>query len=97
MMPTTEERPRAKRDALPEHLEWRDDGCEVAPRCLACPLPRCRFDEPGGLQTLLITARNQEVIDARRAGMAIKAISARFAISRRSVFRILQHTNERGR
>lgn len=91
-----EERTRTVRDALPEHLEWRDDGCEVAPHCLSCPLPRCRFDEPGGLRNMLNTARNQEVLYARRSGMPINAISLRFGISRRSVFRILQHTNGRG-
>ena len=97
VMPMIEERARPVRDALPEHLEWRDDGCEVAPHCLTCPLPRCRFDEPGGLRTMLSAARNQEVIDARRGGMAISAISGQFGISRRSVFRILQQANGRAR
>lgn len=23
---------------------FRDAGCEIAPSCLACPLPRCRYD-----------------------------------------------------
>lgn len=79
------------RDPLPEYLDWRDDGCEVAPRCLECPLPRCRFDEPGGLRGVLNEARDARVAQARRNGAGIDEIAARFAISRRSVFRILRH------
>ena len=39
-------RPRA--DALPEHTRYRDDGCDLFTSCLTCPLPRCRYDVPGG-------------------------------------------------
>jgi hypothetical protein len=39
---------RVRSDTLPEHLAYRDAGCELAPRCLRCPLERCRYDEPGG-------------------------------------------------
>ena len=27
------------------HFWQADDGCEVAPECTKCPLPKCRFDE----------------------------------------------------
>ena len=82
---------RPLRDALPEHLEWRDDGCEVSPHCLECPLPRCRYDEPGGLRGLLNESRNAEVLRARAGGYTVEEIATRFGISRRSVFRILRH------
>ena len=36
-------------DPRPEHVDYRDEGCELAPECLACPLPRCRHDDPGWL------------------------------------------------
>lgn len=26
---------------------YRDDGCSIAPRCLSCPLPECRYE--GGM------------------------------------------------
>ncbi len=38
--------PRVRRDALPEHADYRDTGCDLAPSCLRCPLRRCRYDEP---------------------------------------------------
>ncbi len=81
---------RLHRDALPEQLDWRDDGCEVAPACLECPLPRCRYDEPGGLRGLLNESRDAEVLQARSRGQTIGEIATRFDISRRSVFRILR-------
>lgn len=30
----------------PIKMHYRDTGCSLAPRCLECPLPRCRYDEP---------------------------------------------------
>lgn len=33
-----------RRDALPEHLTYRDTGCSLARSCLRCPLPVCRYD-----------------------------------------------------
>ena len=77
------------RDPLPEYLDWRDDGCEVAPHCLQCPLPRCRYDEPGGLRGILNESRDAEVLMARARGQTIGQIAVRFGVSRRSVFRIL--------
>lgn len=32
---------------------YTDRGCSYHPTCTTCPLPRCRHDEPGGLQALL--------------------------------------------
>lgn len=29
---------------------YPDTGCELAPRCLECTLPRCRFDTVDGKQ-----------------------------------------------
>ncbi|GEM_PF-4696346 len=30
--------------------DYPDKGCELAPRCLECTLPRCRFDTIDGKQ-----------------------------------------------
>jgi len=27
-------------------LGWVEDGCDVSPSCLDCPLPVCRYDDP---------------------------------------------------
>ena len=47
----------AETGRLPE-----DTGCEVAPKCLECPLPQCRYDDPGWFQR----HRNDERVDSQR-------------------------------
>jgi hypothetical protein len=31
---------------VPEHVAYQDTGCNLAPRCLTCPLPVCKYDSP---------------------------------------------------
>ncbi len=80
---------RARSDALPEHAQYRDDGCDIHPHCLTCPLPRCRYDEPGGLRSILIASRDKDVVMLRLQGESVDRLSSRFDLSRRTVFRIL--------
>jgi len=80
---------KVRSDALPEHLEYRDAGCELSPSCLRCPLERCRYDEPGGARKLLQGSRDTAVLLRREDGLGIDALAAEFDISRRSVFRVL--------
>jgi AraC-like DNA-binding protein len=82
-----------REDALPEHMHYRDDGCEVSPSCLRCPLPRCRYDEPGGIRSLLAESRDREIVRLRMEGWKVEDLADHFQVSRRSVFRILKrHT-----
>ena len=76
-------------DALPEHIEYRDGGCELAPSCLRCPLVRCRYDEPGGARTLFQRPRDEALRRRREEGIAIDSLAMEFGLSRRTVFRIL--------
>ena len=40
--------PGRRKEVAVEDQEFRDTGCVVAPRCLECPLPVCRFElSPG--------------------------------------------------
>ncbi len=80
---------QVRRDALPEHTQYADIGCDLHPSCLTCPLVRCRYDEPGGARRLLQGPRDQAVQRRREEGIAIDALAAEFDLSRRSVFRIL--------
>ena len=90
---TTEDRHangrKVRMDALPEYIEYRDGGCDLAPTCLRCPLARCRYDEPGGARRLLQGSRDEAVREFRGEGTGIDALAVQFGISRRSVFRIL--------
>lgn len=80
---------RVRRDALPEEIRYRDDGCDIHPQCLTCPLPRCRYDEPGGLRGLLNAYRDQQIVALRGDGAPVDQIAERYSLSRRTVFRIL--------
>lgn len=87
-----ERRLRARADALPEYTHYRDDGCDIHPHCLSCPLPRCRYEEPGGLRALLNQRRDGEIVELRRRGVPVAVLADRFGVSRRTVFRILERT-----
>jgi hypothetical protein len=80
---------RVRADALPEHIHYQDQGCDIHPQCLTCPLTRCRYDEPGGLRALLNAQRDRHVISLKHQGESVDAIARRFGLSRRTVFRIL--------
>lgn len=87
-------RERAERqvrsDALPEHLDYRDDGCDLFPSCLSCPLPRCRYDVPGGVRALLNRERDHQMrVLKEDTGLTVDEIAERFQVSRRTVFRAL--------
>lgn len=84
---------RVREDALPEHTRYRDDGCDVHPHCLTCPLPRCRYDEPGGVRALLNAYRDRQIVGLRRDGLTVDELARRFRISRRTVFRVLGKNN----
>ncbi len=87
---------KVRSDALPEYLEYRDGGCDLAPSCLRCPLVRCRYDEPGGARKFLQASRDEAVCYRRREGVGIDALAAEFSISRRSVFRVLARDRANG-
>ncbi len=80
---------RVRRDALPEEIRYRDDGCDIHSQCLTCPLPRCRYDEPGGLRGMLNAYRDEQIVALRGDGAPVDQIAERYSLSRRTVFRIL--------
>ncbi len=81
---------KVRADALPEYTRYRDDGCDIHPHCLTCPLPRCRYDEPGGLRGLLNAYRDRQIVELRRRGVPVDELAQRFGLSRRSIFRVLE-------
>lgn len=82
----------ARSDALPEYTDYRDTGCDLYPSCLCCPLPRCRFDAAGGAPALLRTGRDARIIRlARQDGLGVDELATMFGLSRRTIFRVLQH------
>ena len=75
--------------------DYRDTGCNLAPKCLSCPLPRCQFD-----QVALPAHQTQIMRSASRAAtirkmyeeraMTRKEIAAELSVTERTVFRALE-------
>jgi len=76
-------------DPLPEHYRYRDEGCELAPSCLRCPFPACKYDDPAAWHNALRERRNRELRRLRRNGWSIGDLAERYGLSKRSVHRIL--------
>ena len=77
-------------DPLPEHHTYRDDGCEVSPSCLRCPLPQCKHDEPGWYRRQQRSQRDRTIRRLRsREGLSVSQLAHRFGVSKRTVFRVL--------
>ena len=82
-------------DMLPEKFPYRDDGCELFPSCLRCPLPQCKYDDPGWLQREKRRERDQNIIEAvKQDGVSISEAASRFSISQRTIFRIIRKSAE---
>lgn len=78
-------------DRLPELTGYRDTGCDIHPVCLTCPLPRCRYDEPGWRQREERDQRDSELLQIRlRNAISVEELAARFGVSARTVHRILK-------
>ena len=82
-------------DVVPESYPYRDEGCKVSPSCLKCPLPQCKYDDPGWLQRYRRQERDREVVASlRRNGLTVPEAAARFDLSPRTVFRILRRNGD---
>ena len=78
-------------DVVPERYPYRDDGCEVSPSCLRCPLPQCKYDDPGWYRRLRQNEKDGEVVTAMWGDrLSVPEVAARFALSQRTVFRMIR-------
>jgi hypothetical protein len=77
-------------DTLPENTRYVDDGCEVSPSCLNCPLPRCKYDEPGWTDVENRQQRDDEIFELRKKGVPVRDLARRFRVSTRTVHRVVQ-------
>ncbi len=75
--------PAAEFDLVP------DTGCDIAPACLRCPLPSCKFDDPAAARRWRRGPRNRQIAARFEAGEPPEALAFSFGISRRSVYRAL--------
>ena len=72
-----------------EHCEYRprNEGCDLFPSCLRCPLPKCRYDNPGRQTGKEL--RNREMVRLHKEGMEVRELAQRFGVSKRTVHRII--------
>ena len=84
----------ALRETRSDKYLYVDEGCEVSPLCLECPLPQCKYDDPYWYQQYRRAQRDHEVIAAQKHdGMNIRNLAMKFQMSERSIFRILKRAS----
>lgn len=76
-----------KQDSDHRYFAYRDDGCEVSPSCLACPLPECKYDSPEAIVRARKEARNRVVMELRANGIPPSEIAKQLGVAERTVFR----------
>ncbi len=73
-----------------EYDHYKDEGCEVSPSCLRCPLPVCKYDDP---RAYGIYRRNQlidtPIMAALNSGLSVGATSRQCSVDIRTVFRVM--------
>ena len=78
-----EERPE------PREYSYRDDGCEISAKCLECPLPKCRHDDPIFYNVYSNIAKHGFLIfDLMYSQASVKSLSKQYNITERQIFRI---------
>ncbi len=89
----------ASRHAIPddvsEFYHYEDTGCEASDSCLDCPLPFCKYDDPAWYQRNRRLARDFRILHVmNRESLSIEETAARFSVTVRTVFRIMQRCRE---
>jgi len=81
-------------DRLPDYSEYRDQGCDLSPSCLRCPLPKCRHDKQEGGRRVSKRLRDLEIFRLRTAsGRSISELATEFDLSKRTIQRIIRRSS----
>ena len=89
------DKPGTIADPLPEHKDYQDEGCELFPSCLQCPLSRCRYDYQAEGRRPARMLRDQEVMKQRReTGRSATELARMFGLSTRTVQRIIRRSSD---
>ena len=65
-----------------------DEGCQHSPLCLDCPLPLCKYDDPGGEARRAKARRDSLVMWHLRRGATVLEIARKTGIGERTIYRI---------
>ena len=78
-------------DRLPDYSDYRDQGCDLSPSCLRCPLPRCRHDVEAQGSRSVRMLRDREILRQRTtAGKSVAELATEFNLSKRTIQRIIR-------
>ena len=82
-------------DDATEFYHYEDNGCEVSESCLDCPLPQCKYDNPGWYKRNRKLARDFRVLHImEQESLTIRETAERFSITPRTVSRVVQRCRE---
>ena len=82
-------------DPLPDYFSYRDEGCDLFPSCLNCPLPRCRHDGLSGGRRAATALRDGELLRERSLeGKSVAELALMFGVSKRTVQRIIRRSSD---
>jgi len=88
----------ARLDSLPEGYPYADNGCDVHPRCLSCPLPECKFVQEegkrGGPSNRANALRNAGWLRQYEAGISAHLIALEVGVTERTVQRGIASARE---
>jgi len=73
---------------------FKEDGCELHPSCLNCPLPSCPANEPYGMRRALAMTRAKKALIMHLRGKSNEEIALDFGVSIRTVQRWLKIAEE---
>ena len=80
-------------DLLPSTLI---SNCAIAPSCLDCPLPQCKYDKRADKLTLERWRRDQEIaLEIQREGLTHLDAAERFGVAPRTIARIVVRYRKR--
>ena len=78
----------------PEDYPYKDTGCSLAPSCLTCPYPRCRYDLHSGIRKMGAGILSGELVRLRAEGQSVDVLAQRFGVDRRTIYRRLRELRE---
>ena len=85
----------SKANELPDYDRYKDDGCEVSPSCLTCPLLQCKHDDPIWFQQYLRVARDVRIWKTIQSeSLTANKAAERFSLTVRTISRIIQRCQE---
>ena len=81
-------------DRLSDYSDYRDEGCDLAPSCLECTLPRCRLDiqSEGRRGTKML--RDSEILrQLRLERKSVSELAHDYGVSVRTIYRIIRRAS----